>query len=441
MAPSVVASIASSAPSFAGPRFYGTTGFTHSVAIGDLNGDGKPDLATANGNEYAPTVSVFMNRGAGRFRARRDYEAGRYVSYSVAIGDLNGDGKPDLATANGNTVSVLLNRGDGSFRAKVDYGTGGGPNSVAIGDLNGDGRPDLATANPAANTVSVLLNRGDGSFRATVEYGTGGGPNSVAIGDLNGDGRPDLATANSEANTVSVLMNTGDGSLRAKVDYGTGPGPESVAVGDLNGDSKLDLVSANCGLRSPDYLCRKSNTVSVLLNRGDGSFQTKVDFTTGRNPDSVAIGDLNGDGKPDLVTANVYAFTVSVLANRGDGSFQAKRDYEAGDGPVSVAIGDLNGDGKPELAVAIWGFRPQFNSGVSVLANATGLCGVPSVKWKTLRAAKSAIARADCRVGKIRRAYSTFVKRGRVISQKPGSGRVLPIGGKVSFVLSRGRKR
>jgi len=343
MAPSVVASIASSAPSFAGPRFYGTTGFTHSVAIGDLNGDGKPDLATANGNEYAPTVSVFMNRGAGRFRARRDYEAGRYVSYSVAIGDLNGDGKPDLATANGNTVSVLLNRGDGSFRAKVDYGTG--------------------------------------------------------------------------------------------------PGPESVAVGDLNGDSKLDLVSANCGLRSPDYLCRKSNTVSVLLNRGDGSFQTKVDFTTGRNPDSVAIGDLNGDGKPDLVTANVYAFTVSVLANRGDGSFQAKRDYEAGDGPVSVAIGDLNGDGKPELAVAIWGFRPQFNSGVSVLANATGLCGVPSVKWKTLRAAKSAIARADCRVGKIRRAYSTFVKRGRVISQKPGSGRVLPIGGKVSFVLSRGRKR
>jgi len=399
MAPSVVASIASSAPSFAGPRFYGTTGFTHSVAIGDLNGDGKPDLATANGNEYAPTVSVFMNRGAGRFRARRDYEAGRYVSYSVAIGDLNGDGKPDLVTAN---------------------------------SCCGVGIP---------STVSVLLNRGDGSFRATVEYGTGGGPNSVAIGDLNGDGRPDLATANSEANTVSVLMNTGDGSLRAKVDYGTGPGPESVAVGDLNGDSKLDLVSANCGLRSPDYLCRKSNTVSVLLNRGDGSFQTKVDFTTGRNPDSVAIGDLNGDGKPDLVTANVYAFTVSVLANRGDGSFQAKRDYEAGDGPVSVAIGDLNGDGKPELAVAIWGFRPQFNSGVSVLANATGLCGVPSVKWKTLRAAKSAIARADCRVGKIRRAYSTFVKRGRVISQKPGSGRVLPIGGKVSFVLSRGRKR
>jgi FG-GAP-like repeat/PASTA domain len=176
----------------------------------------------------------------------------------------------------------------------------------------------------------------------------------------------------------------------------------------------------------------------VLLNRGDGSFQAKVDYTTGRDPRSVAIGDLNGDGKPELVTTNWGI--VSVLTNTGEGSFLAKHDHEAGDGPVSVVIGDLNGDGKLDLAAAIWGNRPQFDSGVSVLANATGLCGVPSVRWKTLRAAKRAIVRADCRVGKIRRVYSTYIKRRRVISQKPASGGLLPIGGKVNLVVSRGRK-
>ena len=382
----LVASFAGSAPSFAGPRFYGTAGFTYSVAIGDLNGDGKPDLATANSHQYFPSVSVLLNRGNGRFRARVDYEAGggRYgTPYSVAIGDLNGDGKPDLATANledAKTVSVFLNKGNGTFRAKRDYGTGGAW-SIAIGDLNGDGKPDLAILT-GANTVSVFLNRGDGSFPAKVDYGTGRGPDSVAIGDLNGDGRPDLATAN-------------------------------------------HVVS----------------TASVLLNRGDGSFQAKVDYGTGRGPDSIAIGDLNGDGKPDLATANaLYAGTVSVLLNSGDGSFLAKHDYEAGVGPTSVAIGDLSGDGKPELAVAIFGERPEFNSGVSVLANATGFCGVPEARWETLRAAKREIARADCRVGRISRSYS-FFKRGLVISQKPGPGAVLPIGGKVNLVLSRGRKR
>jgi hypothetical protein len=129
-----------------------------------------------------------------------------------------------------------------------------------------------------------------------------------------------------------------------------------------------------------------------------------------------------------------------VLANRGDGSFQAKHDYEAGYGPGSVAIDDLNGDGKPDLAVAISGERPQFNSGAAVLVNATGRCGVPEARWKTLPAAKRAIARGGCRVGRIGRAYSSF-KRGLVISQKPASGRVLPIGGRVNLVVSRGRKR
>jgi len=254
-----------------------------------------------------------------------------------------------------------------------------------------------------------------------------GSPSSVAIGDLNGDGKPDLVTANWEADTVSVLLNRGDGSFGAKREYSTGRHADAVAIGDLNGDVEPDLATAN----------DVANTVSVLLNRGDGSFEAKLDYATGRRPDQIAIGDLNGDGKPDLATANVNANTVSVLANRGDGSFEAKLDNATGDFPVSVAIGDLNGDGEPDLATA--NTNTKYGT-VSVLTNTPGLCTVQGVMRQTLSAAKRTIARANCRVGKISRAYSKKIKRGRVISQKPRFGAVLPGDGKVNLVVSRGRK-
>jgi hypothetical protein len=151
---------------------------------------------------------------------------------------------------------------------------------------------------------------------------------------------------------VSVLLGNGDGTFGAKTDFGTGADPNSVAIGDLNGDGKPDLAVAN----------EPSNTVSVLLGNGDGTFGAKTDFGTGASPNSVAIGDLNGDGKPDLAVANYLANTVSVLLGNGDGTFGAKTDYGTGAGASSVAIGDLNGDGKPDLAVA------DYNSNtVSVL--------------------------------------------------------------------------
>jgi FG-GAP-like repeat/PASTA domain/FG-GAP repeat len=416
------------APSFAPHRSYGTGKRPVSVAIGDLNGDRRPDLATANRD--ASTVSVLLNRGDGSFRPKRNYATGRHPD-SVAIGDLTGDGKPDLAIANydSNSASVLLNQGDGSFQPKFDLKAGGHPLSVAIGDLNGDGKPDLAIGN------SVLLNRGDGSFQPKLDYAMGEGA-FFAIGDLNDDRKPDLATANLDANTVSVFLGRGDGSFRPARDYATGRVPESVAIGDLNGDGKPDLATANAD----------SYTVSVLLNRGDGSFKRKLDYAAGTQPIcfgclsqplSVAIGDLNGDGKPDLATAN-YGGSVSVLPNRGDGSFQAKLDYYPGFGPRSVAIADLNGDRKRDLATANAG----ANS-VSVLLNRPGLCTVQDVWRQTVSAAKRTLARANCRVGKIRRAYSgaySKVKRGGVISQKPNLGAVLPGGSKVNLVVSLGRR-
>ena len=421
-----------SAPSFAGPKNYSTGPAPYSVAMGDLNGDGNMDLATANFGAGANTVSVLMNRGEGSFQTKRDYRVGRRP-VSVAIGDLNGDGKPDLATANNgegvNTVSVRLNEGQGSFQPKLDYRTGASPQSVAIGELNGDGKPDLATANwsdDGRSTVSVLLNRGDGTFAPKRDYPTDGGPDSVAIGDLNGDGKRDLATANF-GGSVSVLLNRADGSFEANFDYRTGRGAESVAIGDLNGDGKPDLATANA----------EAVTVSVLLNTGTGRFRAKHDYRVGEDEaSSVAIGDLNGDGKPDLATANL-AGTVSVLLNRGGGAFRSRLDYPVGGAPRSVTIGDLNQRGKLDLATA----NVTPNTVSVLLASTTAVCMVPNIRGRTLPAAKRTISRAHCRVGNIRRNYSRRVVKGRVISEYPKPPTVLPSGGRVDLIVSRGRRR
>jgi hypothetical protein len=407
------------------------------VAIGDLNGDGKPELATANVQSH--TVSVLMNSGDGKFRTRRDYRTGR-SPLSIALGDLNGDRKLDLATLNreARTVSVFLNGGEGGFEARRDYGTGRGfPSSIAIGDLNGDGRRDLAIANDEARSVFVLLNRGDGSFEVGPDYGTGRRASSIALGDLNGDRKLDVATANYGANTVSVLLNRGDSSF-ARRDYRTGRFPNTIALGDLNGDRKLDVATANSNGDFPLL----PNTVSVLLNRGGGSFARR-DYRTADDPRWVAIADVSGDGKPDLATANYSVSNVSVLVNRGDGSFQARLDYRTA--PVdriggywasSLALGDLNGDGKRDLAIA----NANANRVAVLLAAATVVCIVPNVGRKTVPAAKQAITRSHCRLGTIRRAYSKLVKKGQVISEEPTPRTVLRKGSKVDLVVSRGRK-
>jgi hypothetical protein len=346
-----------------------------SVAMGDLNRDGKLDLVVAE--EGHNSVLALLGNGDGSFVEASEPLAGSNP-YSVAVGDLNGDGKPDLAVANSgsNSVSVLLGNGDGTFMPKVDYATGNDPVSVAIGDLNGDGKPDLVVTNAGAypvygNTVSVLLGDGEGNFGPKSDFGTGDGPVSVAIGDLNGDGKLDLAVANDLSNTVSVLLGKGDGTFGAKTDYSSaGEYPLSVAIGDLNGDGKPDLAVANYGTPAP-----YSKSVSVLLGNGDGRFGVTTSYGAGTYANGdlycVSIGDFNGDGKPDLVVANTNSNTVSVLLGSGDGTFPVKTDYGTENNPVFVAIGDLNGDGRPDLAVANSG-----SNSVSVLLNAGS--GIPT---------------------------------------------------------------
>ena len=279
--------------------------------------------------------------------APRGFDAGSGPQ-SVAVGDFNGDGKPDLAVVNSysNNVSILLGNGDGTFQIHVDYPTGAQPGSVAIGDFNGDGKLDLAVVNSYSNNVSVLLGNGNGTFQPAVSYGTGSGtgPAFVAVGDFNRDGKLDLAVANSNSSNVSVLLGNGDGTFQTAVNYDVGGAPTSIAVGDFNHDGKLDLAVA-VPVPGP------STYVSVLLGNGDGTFQTAVNYNAPYAPDAVAVGDFNGDGNLDLVVGN-RSSNISVFLGNGDGTFRTAVNYSAGYNPSSVAVGDFNNDGTLDLAVA-----------------------------------------------------------------------------------------
>jgi len=191
------------------------------------------------------------------------------------------------------------------------------------------------------------------SFAANVDYGPGLNPVSVTSADVNGDGRADLIVANWNSNTVSVLMNNGNGTFAAKVDYTTGSNPYSVTSADVNGDGRADLIVANF----------YGNTVSVLTNNGNGTFAAKVDYATDLSPKSVTSADVNGDGKADLIVANNGVKSVSVLMNNGNGTFAAKADYATGSNPYSVTSADVNGDGRADLIAA------NDNNTISVLLN------------------------------------------------------------------------
>jgi hypothetical protein len=341
------------------------------IAIADLNADGSLDVVVANAN--SGTVGVLLGNGHGWFEPPLTYDSsGNPVS--VAIDDVNGDGIPDIVvatSANGDCgIRVLLGNGDGTFRGAVTYGSSAvcGAQSVVLADLNGDGKLDVAVS--LSGNIAVLLGNGDGSFQSAVTHGWGGGggtswgPSSLAVADVNRDGKLDLVAATGNSNypyghgTAGVLLGNGDGTFEPAVDYDSGGGLDSyaysLAVADLNGDGKPDIAVTNTCIFS---LC---GTVGVLLGNGDGTFQAAVsDGPGGLQPRSVVIADVNTDGKPDLVVANECASytctagTVGVLVGNGNGTFQPAVAYSSGGLALGAAVADVNGDGKLDVVVTL----------------------------------------------------------------------------------------
>jgi hypothetical protein len=345
----------------------------NSVVVGDFNGDGHLDFAVPNTDQNgAGVVDIFLGRGDGTFQAAGSYPA---LSGFVAVADLNADGKLDLVTSGG---SVLLGNGDGTFQSPLNFGSSG--DYVVVGDFNGDGIPDLALQGSDPGNVRIFLGNGDGTFQAGQTYAGGPMQGALAVGDFNGDGQLDLAVLHNVGNngtrgTVSILLGNGDGTFQEGASFASGVGLNSLAVGDFNGDGKDDIVTANFAyefnFRPPIHNVIESD-LQVFLSNGDGTFQpaqSSYEITSGY-PLAVAVGDFNHDGVLDLVVADGGFFyfpgtTVSVLLGKGDGTFGAPQSYGAGAFPSSVAVGDFNGDGYPDVVVGN-GISP---STVTVLIN------------------------------------------------------------------------
>jgi hypothetical protein len=339
------------------------------VTAADVNGDGKVDLISVystSTNGYGLTSNqtnsliVLTNNGYGVFVSNAVYSAGKFPQAVVAA-DVNGDGYLDLISADSaGTISVLTNNGSGVFGSNATYTVTGSPFSVAAADVNGDGYMDLVVANsamfPKQYTLLLLTNNGSGVFGSNATYNVGStlnfGPSSVLVADVNGDGWPDLISANPAK--LTIFTNNGNGNFTFASSRST-LAPGSVIALDVNGNGNVQLI----------YVTPAGNVITVLTNNGSSIFNTAYTVGVGSMPYAIATADVNGDGKMDLITANVgaspnYVGTLTVLTNNGGGIFSSNANYTVGRGCQSVVTADVNGDGRLDLICANSGTNTLF---------------------------------------------------------------------------------
>ena len=346
------------APALATSIPYTADRFPQFLALGDVNGDKAIDVVVA---DWIANVSVLLGNGDGTLRPQQTSPIAPLND--VAIGDLNGDGKPDLAVSSYEnitaTVDVLLGNGDGTFQAPVTYPAGSCYGPLAIGDVNNDGWLDVVTlgADHTSGIAGVLLGSGDGTLRPITtsampptEYQYG-----FALSDVNGDTHLDLVAGDPNGAGLSVLLGNGDGTFAPATSLSSAHGVtflwqyvmNNVVASDLNHDGVPDIVFvSNIGPSVDD-----GSVVRVWLGVGDGTFLPPSVVAVGAVSGSVDVGDVNGDGDPDLVVNVAGNDTITVLLGRGDGTFQSQGDFAAAGWANMLRVADMNGDGRSDVVV------------------------------------------------------------------------------------------
>jgi hypothetical protein len=339
------------------------------VTIADVNGDGMNDIVSSNAK--GGDVTILLGNGDGTVNVPTvGYSTGGSPKTSALVADFNGDGLADIIVPDNEfSFAYLQGYGDGAFRSALDYyspvpgGYGAGGTTMATGDFNGDGYPDLVIGNVGYNNpngskigITVLLSKPDGSLQPGVNYGTGGSYQGVAVADFDGDSKLDIASVNESNNGIQIFRGGAAGTFALGLFYSTG-GTNAFALvaGDFNHDGHPDLAVANYG----------SNNVSVLLNDGTGAFPTSVTYPTGGKNQSIVAADVNNDGILDLVVTQQNPGVVAVLLGNADGTFQAATTPAFGFNDLgNLALGDLDGDGKLDLAVTV--DDPSVGTGLAV---------------------------------------------------------------------------
>ncbi|TAL00382.1 MAG: hypothetical protein EPO07_09750, partial [Verrucomicrobia bacterium] len=368
----------------------------HRTAIADLDGDGKPDLAVANA--YGNTISLFRNIGSAgslatnSFSARVDFPAlagGTDNPYGMIAADVDGDGKPDLLFADrvGNNVGVYRNLATpgplttNSFAAPVYFPTGTDPRYVRVRDLDGDGRPDIVSCNVAANTISILRNVGtagslsSGSFAPKLDLPAGTNVYDVAIQDLDGDGKPDFAVVNTGESTISLYRNLsapGAISFAPRVDLPALANNAYIIAGDLDGDGKPELIAGG----NANQVCVYRNLASAG-SLTTNSFAPSLNYSTPGWVHTLALGDMNGDGKPDIIVVGElpsYLGLFQNLSTPGAITLGSRVDFTTGYNAWGVSVGDLDGDSRPDVT-----FCNAYDNNVSIYRNLAQLGTAPNI--------------------------------------------------------------
>ncbi|MEM7306305.1 MAG: VCBS repeat-containing protein [Planctomycetota bacterium] len=350
-----------------GPRFVSDADFPEDIAALDLDGDGRVDLAT--GDWYA--VRTWLGAGDGTFTAAdSDLVSDDHIRIEAA--DFDADGRMDVACAHyGNStaddgVRVFAGQGDGTLVEVAAYDPAAQPWSLASGDLNGDGALDLVVPGTADGAVSVQLGVGDGTFGAAQSFAAGApSAKGVALADFDRDGRLDVVTANDQSDDATLLLGNGDGTVQAPTLLAAGSRPTWVEAADLDRDGLPDFVVVN----------QLPGGLSVFRGLGGASFAPAVPYAAeGGTPQQVAIGDLNDDGAPDLAVA---VEPLLLFAGVGDGSFAEPIQATSGGSPWSVAIADVDADGRADV---LSGNVSTGDVGVLLNRALPGLpfCGVPA---------------------------------------------------------------